>query len=87
MRDEILKLEKETKQFEIMKYQFIQDKMYKEDELKTVYKKVLELSKETNILKYNIKCYKRTINEMKITNDKNKKEDSFMKDISKLMKL
>ena len=87
IRDEILKLEKETKQFEIMKYQFIQDKMYKEDELKTIYKKVHELSKETNMLKYNIKCYKRTINEIKATNDKHKKEDSFMKDISKLMKM
>ena len=61
--------------------------MYKEDELKKVYKKVQELSKETNTLKYKLKCYKRTINEMKTTVNQNKKEDSFLKDISKLMKM
>ena len=87
MREEMLNLEKETKQFEIAKYQLIQDKMCKEDELKNVYKKVKDLLKETNMLKHKVNCYKRTISEMKATTNQKQKDDSFVKDISKLMKM
>lgn len=87
MRDQLLRLEKETKQYEILKYHFIQEKLHMENELKRCMHKVKEASAIRNELKYKVKNYKRKIEEMKGMVVRKEKDDSFLKDISKLMKL
>ena len=85
MRDEILKLDKETKYYEILKYQFNQEKVFMEDDLKKMEKKVKEIALHTNALSYQVSSFKKRIKQAKIILSQQRKENSFIKDVTKLI--
>ena len=85
MREEIMKLDKETKYYEILKYQFLQEKVFMEEDLKRMDKKVKEFALETNALSYQVGSFRRRIKEIKIVLSQKKKENTFIKDVSRLI--
>ena len=87
MREEIKKLEKETKQYEILTYQFIQEKVLMEQDLKKYDKDVKDLALNTNALKYQVKQFKNKIKEIKIILEQKKKETGFLKDVTNLINI
>jgi hypothetical protein len=87
MREEIKKLEKETKQYEILAYQFIQEKVLMEQDVKKYDKDVKNLALNTNALHYQVKQFKNKIKEIKIILEQKKKETGFLKDVTNLINI
>lgn len=85
MREEILKLNKETKYYEILKYQFNQEKLFMEEDLKKMEKKVKEIALHTNALSYQVSSFNKRIKQIKIILSQQRKENSFIKDVTKLI--
>lgn len=85
MRYQIMKLERETKGYEILKYQYIQEKLFMEDDLKKTEAKVKDLALETNKLSYGLQRFKNKIKEIKIILAQRKQKNTFVTDIVKLI--
>ena len=85
IREEISKIEKETKMFEILRIQMAQDKMFMENDLEEMNKKVKETTIENSNVKHEVNVMKRKIKEMKIAISQNNKKNNFIQDITNLI--
>ena len=56
-----------------------------EEDLKRMDKKVKEFALETNALSYQVGSFRRRIKEIKIVLSQKKKENTFIKDVSRLI--
>lgn len=84
--EEIIDLDRKAKMYEILKLQFIQEISLMNDDILDLKKKVMERALENNKTYYEIQRFKRGINELKIAINEMKKNNSFMKDVKKMMK-
>ena len=85
IRDEISKIEKETKMYEILKIQMMQDKIFMENDFEEINKKVKEMTIENSNIKHEVNVMKRKIKEMKIVISQKSKKNNFIQDITNLI--
>jgi len=85
MREQIKKLTKETKQYEILQIQYEQENLFMENDINKLDKKVKEYTVLIVALKNNLKNTKNDIVEIKKLIEKKVKDTTFMKDVTKLI--
>ena len=85
IRDEISKIEKETKMYEILKIQMMQEKMFMESDFEEINKKVKEMTIENSNIKHEVNVMKRKIKEIKIVISQKSKKNNFIQDITNLI--
>ena len=85
MREQIKKLTKETKQYEILQIQYEQENLFMENDINKLDKKVKEYAVLIVALKNNLKNTKNDIVEIKKLIEKKVKDTTFMKDVTKLI--
>ena len=85
MREEIKKLTKETKQYEILNIQYEQETLFMKNDIEKLDKKVKEDAILIVALKNKLKNVKNDIVEVKRLIEKKVKDTTFMKDVTKLI--
>ena len=85
MREEIKKLTKETKQFEILQIQYEQESLFMKNDIEKLDKKVKEDAILIVALKNKLKNVKNDVVEVKRLIEKKVKDTTFMKDVTKLI--
>ena len=85
MREEIKKLTKETKQYEILQIQYEQESLFMKNDIEKLDKKVKEDAILIVALKNQLKNVKNDVVEIKRLIEKKVKDTTFMKDVTKLI--
>ena len=85
MREEIKKLTKETKQYEILQIQYEQESLFMKNDIEKLDKKVKEDAILIVALKNKLKNVKNDVVEVKRLIEKKVKDTTFMKDVTKLI--
>ena len=85
MREEIKKLTKETKQFEILQIQYEQETLFMKNDIEKLDKKVKEDAILIVALKNKLKNVKNDVVEIKKSIEKKVRDTTFMKDVTKLI--